>query len=310
MPDDVRLTGNPPNTAETAAVVVAPGAPVVEAPVVVAAEVAPIAPAAIVAEPIVEAPKADVVVVPKTELTPEEQAAQPTLFKKFEQRKADEAKVVAEVKAESVKAEEAPKAEVKAEEAPVKEAAKEVAAEPVAIKWDFKLPDTVALSEPQTAELQGLLTSFHRDPDAKNQQALVDFHIARLNDFVTQYRKQAFQTFADVRARWTREVMADPFIGGSNHDLAMQAVADVRDAFVSRAKPGTKKYLADVAKFDDFLSKTGAGDHPAFISFVHNISQVLNEPELQATQEIAPIIQGPNNGRPSIYKHPTSLPRR
>lgn len=305
MPDDVRLTGNPPNTAETAAVVVAPGAPVVEASVVVAAEVAPIVPAAVVAEPIVEAPKVDVVVALKTELTPEEQAAQPTLFEKFEQRKAEEAKAVVEVKAE-----EAPKVEVKAEEAPVKEAAKEVAAEPVAIKWDFKLPDTVALSEPQTAELHGLLTSFHRDPDAKNQQALVDFHIARLNDFVTQYRKQAFQTFADVRARWTREVMADPFIGGSNHDLAMQAVADVRDAFVSRAKPGTKKYLADVAKFDDFLSKTGAGDHPAFISFVHNISQVLNEPELQATQEIAPIIQGPNNGRPSIYKHPTSLPRR
>jgi hypothetical protein len=299
MPDDVRLTGNAPGTTTELAI-----APVVTAePAVVAPEPVVVAP---VEQPVV-APAVQPVVQPV--VAPEPLPTdQPTLFAQFDKKQEQPKTVEVEPpKTVEVKAEEAPKVEVKTEEV---EKPVEAKVEAPPVKFVFKLPDTITLPAEHETELQGLLNAFHREPNDANVQKLVDFHIGRLQDYANGYRKAAFQAFADVRGRWSKEVMADPFIGGANHDEAMQSIADVRDAFVSRAKEGTKRYEDDKKAFDEFLDKTGAGDNPSFLRFVHNISRVLNEPQLAATQEIRPIVQESNGGRPSIYKHPTSLPRR
>lgn len=296
MADDVRLTGNAPGTTTELAI-----APVVTPEPVVAPEPIVVAP---VEQPVVAPavqPVAQPVVAPEPLPTD-----QPTLFAQFDKKQ--EQPVVVEPKVVEVKAEDAPKVEVKAEEVPVEKPA-EPKVEVAPIKFAFTLPDTITLPAEHATELQGLLNAFRRDPEA-NVQNLVNFHIARLQDYANGYRKAAFQAFADVRKGWAKEVIADPFIGGANHDEAMQAIADVRDGFVSRAKEGTKRYEDDKKAFDEFLDKTGAGDNPSFLRFVHNISRVLNEPQIAATQEIRPIVQDDNGGRPSIYKHPTSLPRR
>lgn len=277
--------------------VVAPVAEVAAAPVAPVAEVAPAA--EVVAAPVPEVAKVEVAAEP---------VAQPSLFTQFDQKK----KAEAEKPATEVKAEE-PKIEVKKEGEPENkdepaqvEPEKIEAAKPEPIKFEYKLPENVTLADDRKAEIEGLLTELHASPTPETQQKLIDYHYARINEAIQGYNTAALKAFSDLRSQWSKEVMADPEIGGNAHDSAMQAIAYVRDNFVSLEPRGSKGYETAVKEFDKFLDQTGAGDNPWFLRFAHNISTVLNEPSMQATSDIKPIVQQDGNGRAPIYRHPTS----
>lgn len=287
-----------------APVAVVEAAPVAAAPVV--EQVAPV----VAPEPIVEAAP----VVAEAPAAEARLTDQPTLFEKFDQKKAEDVAKEAvadksvEPKVEGDKAAEVAKTEeVKKDGEPEKKAEPVVeAAKPEPIKFEYKLPENVTLPEAQQAEIDGILNDFHAAPTPESQQRLIDFHFARLTDALKDYDRQAHQTFADMRNEWTKEVMADREIGGNGHDTAMQAIAYVRDNFVSLEPRGSKEYDAAKEGFDKFLHYTGAGDNPWFLRFVHNVSTVLNEPRMTATSDIKPIVQNDNGGRAPIYRHPTS----
>ena len=300
--------------------------PVVEAPIAAAAveaapTPAPVPEAASAPAPVVEAAPAAEVAPAPAPVVEAKPTDQPTLFEKFEQKQAEAA--------EKKPVEAAPEGEKKADEKPADEkadgekpegekAAKpegeaekkaEAAPEPVKrepIKFEYALPENVKLPEPQKAELDTILNDFVATPTPEVQQKLIDFHFARLTDAIKDYDRQAHQTFADVRDKWGQEVMKDPEIGGNNHEGAMQAVAYVRDNFVSLEPRGSKQYDEAKKGFDQFLHYTGAGDNPWFLRFVHNVSTVVNEGPMQATSDIKPIVQTDNGGRAPIYRHPTS----
>ena len=294
-------------------------APVAEAPVVAAVvEQAPVA-APVVAEqvPVAEAaPAAAAEVAPavaepaKTDV-PEKA---PNLLAQFDKKAAEEKP--AEVKAEEpAKAEDPAKpAEVTAEPEkaaePEKKAEPEKAPEPVApkpIEFAYTLPETVALPDAMKDEFHGILTEFSATPNApETQQKLVDFHLARLNEGIQEYNRNMRQSWNDLNDKWSKEVKADPIIGGNAHDTAMQAVAYVRDNFCSLEDRGTPGYEAARQGFDEMMELTGAGNNPWFLRFVHNVSQVVNEPQMQATSDIKVIPQQEGNGRAPIYRHPTS----
>lgn len=283
--------------------VVAPEA----APVV---DVTPVTPVASVAPVTPEAPV--VVEAAAPEAPPALPTDAPTLLEQFdkdnapkpdpvvEAEKPVEAKVEAtpEVKPEEVKPEEAKPVEAQPEPKPV---------EPEPIKFDYKLPESVVLPEAQQGELNEAFTAFARNPgSAEAQQKLIDFHVDRLNEVSQAAERHQHQTFADVRNRWQGEVKTHPVLGGGNFPAAMQAIAHVRDNFVSLEPRGSKAYESAKQRLDEFLHYTGAGDHPAFLELMHNVSTVLNEGQMTAVDEVKLIPQHDNGGRPSIYKHPTS----
>jgi hypothetical protein len=169
------------------------------------------------------------------------------------------------------------------------------------------LPENVSLPDERKGEVHAALSAFAATPaDKATQQALIDLHYSTLVEGITEYNRRSHQAFADMRQKWQREAMSDPEIGGGNHDAAMQAIAYVRDNFASNHPRGSNGYKADMKALDEWMHLTGAGDNPAFLRWAHNVSVRLNEPAMQATQEIKPIVQEENTGRPSIYKHPTS----
>lgn len=308
MPDDVRITKPEAGTIPTVETLVPPAAVVEAAPVVVAEAPIEAAPVAAVVE--------------------EMPTAEPTLFEKFEQRQADKGKIEAEkpaaevvVEAE-VKTEEKPAEKVEEKpaegEKPIPDAAKPAveevkveAVEPKPIAWEYQLPENVALPEKQAGELHTALSNFAANPTDKTaQQSLVDFHFERLHDSILDYNRQSHKAFADKRAEWQKLVENHPEIGGGNHDAAMQAIAYVRDNYLSSHPRGSKQYEAARKGLDEWMHLTGAGDNPHFLEMMHNVAQVLAEPKMEATQEIRPIVQQENGGRAAIYKHPTSFSRR
>ena len=166
----------------------------------------------------------------------------------------------AEVKAEEVKKDGEP--EKKVEAAPPVEVAPR---EPIEIV--YKVRDGFTIVPEKKAALDGILQEFYATPTPETQQKLADFHFDLVQEALTDYRKMIEDSVGKTRSAWAREVNADPIIGGNNHDGAMQAMAYVRDNFVSLEPRGSKAYEAakegfpemDGAQFVAFFCKLNPG---------------------------------------------------
>lgn len=143
--------------------------------------------------------------------------------------------------------------------------------EPYTIPEGFKADDT------RINSLNEVLTKADLSPQQKGQ-ALIDLHVSEMQNYDSQTRQHQHDAFAETRAGWRKEVMGDPELGGSGFKTAMTDIAQMRDKFVSRHKEGTKAYQADWDNFNNFLAATGAGDNPAFLRFIRNVSRWANEP--------------------------------
>jgi hypothetical protein len=195
---------------------------------------------------------------------------------------------------------EAKPAEVKPEEAKPAEPVK-----PEPVEYKYALPETIKLDDARKGELHAALDEFRANP-AEGAQRLLDMHAAQMQRFAETTLENQHKAFADTRKGWRTEVLADPEIGGAGHQTAMGAIARARDAIVSSAKPGTAQHASDLKAFSDFLTITGAGDHPAFLRLLHNAARYSDEP--QATSVATDIKPPKGNGRApkGIYTHPSS----
>jgi hypothetical protein len=263
------------------------------------------APAAAAAAPIPEAPAIELV------------SERPSLLESF----GKEAKPVDKPLVEAVKPEAAadkPKdgdvkpAEAKSADAPKPEAAKDAAKpegepkpvdaapEPLApVEYVYELPNTLKMDDGLKTELHTALDAFRADP-AKGAQPLIDLHNKLVSDFITQNAEATLRNqhkaFNDTRSQWNTDWAADPEIGGSGYQTSMRAIARMRDQFVSDALPGTAKYQTDLKGFEDFLRITGAGDHPAFGRFLHNVARAFDEPAPPPVNTKLP----PNHGQKPV----------
>lgn len=141
----------------------------------------------------------------------------------------------------------------------------------------FTLPDGLSLNPERVTEAATSL--FAADNLSQERaQAYVDFHVAEMQRFADQQYQANHDRFAEMRADWVKQVMADPEMGGSRFQTAMTSIAIARDLFVSNAEPTSERYQKEMQEFNDMLRTTGAGDHPAFNRLLLNVARKWQEP--------------------------------
>lgn len=170
----------------------------------------------------------------------------------------------------------------------------------------FVLPEGV---KPDAEQMAAATELFGKHNLAQEQaQELVSLHAAAMQRYAEGLAGEQHRAFADTRAQWRNEVMADEEIGGAGHQTAMKAIARMRDLAV----PTEQR-----ASFDQFLRVTGAGDNPAFLRMMHNFARFFDEPRVPAVSPQGPAPDAglpPGRGRGQgfrqvMYDHPSSQRR-
>lgn len=205
-----------------------------------------------------------------------------------------------------------PAAEKKPDQAEVKppeaEAPKEAAPaepaqlEPIDYFATLKVPETLVIDDANKSDLTAALDTFRADP-ILGAQELIDLHTRSLQQLQERVVADQYRIWNETRTNWQNEVMADPEIGGAGHQTAMAAVARVRDMLVPSQ---------DRSSFSQFLSVTGAGDHPAFLRMLHQAARFLDEPGLPTTDVKPPpdLGRSPGPRRAVLYDNPRSNTNR
>jgi hypothetical protein len=232
--------------------------PTAEAP---AAVVAPVVetPVAVETSPVVEA-----AVNPAAEPTTEEAAAKPELKLHTETKS-----LLEETQNEAAKVEgETPEGDKKPEgEKPVVEPQKP--AEPVV--YEMKLPENFEAPAENITAYTDILRESNIAPAVG--QKLLDMHAEHVRALAENTLAQQHEVFAATRAAWRDEIKNDPSLGGASFETTKRAVARARDLIVPEA---------DRAAFNEFLTTTGAGDHPAFWRALYRVSNLFDEPAAPA----------------------------
>lgn len=168
----------------------------------------------------------------------------------------------------------------------------------------YTVPDGVKLDEAKFSDLNTVLLNDKLDPQARGQE-LIGLHIREMQSYDKALRQNQQDVFAQTRAEWRKQAMADEEMGGSGWETSKQAIAEARDFAVPQ-----KHQKA----FNDFLRTTGAGDHPEFLRLMRNFGLMLKEPSAPRTDFKPPpdIGRNPNGkGRSrTIYDHPSSHSNR
>lgn len=262
--EPVASAGSAASATEPAASASSPAA---AAPAAAAAPEPVSAPAAAVQpEPVPAA--APAVVEPAAPAAP---AAEPTLLQKHDAEVAAAAKP-----AEPAKSADPAKPAVAAAE-PEKPAdpAAAPAAEPAApaldpVEYTYELPETIKLDDATKTSFHTALDAFRQDP-AKGAQGLIDLHNQTMTQYAEHVANEQMRVWNETRKGWQTQVMADEQLGGAGFQTTMGAVARMRDLLVPEASR---------AAFDQFLSTTGAGDHPEFLRLLHNAARLYDEAPL------------------------------
>jgi hypothetical protein len=181
------------------------------------------------------------------------------------------------------------------------EAAPEAPKPPARTYEDFTLPEGFTVEPEKLSAFHEVLSAHNLDQEAG--QKLVDMHTANLRTYAENLAAEQHRVFANTRAEWRKEIMADEQLGGSGHQTTLAAVARMRDLLV----PEQHKEA-----FNNFLRVTGAGDHPEFLRVLHNAARLFDEPAAPSHQPVNP---PPNLGRAPgrarfNYDHPSSAKAR
>jgi hypothetical protein len=145
----------------------------------------------------------------------------------------------------------------------------------------LKLPEGFTANDERMGKFTSLLDDAKTTPSERAQN-LLNLAGDVMTEWATNAQKDMLvnqiKTFNATRSEWQKKIMADPVLGGAGYDTAMGVVARMRDLFVSSSDYGSDGYNADMKEFVDFLRVTGAGDHPAFHRFLHNVGRAFDEP--------------------------------
>jgi hypothetical protein len=174
--------------------------------------------------------------------------------------------------------------------------APEAAAPPVF--QPYTLPEGITLDNERVGAFNNLLIE-QTTPQERGQK-LIEMHVAEMQRFAKHVSDEQQTVFANTRADWRKQAMADEEYGGSGWQTSLRTIADMRDQFVAEQHREA---------FNNFLRVTGAGDHPEFLRFLYNVGRKFQEPApLNISFQPPPDIgRAPRGGkRGTLYDHPTS----
>lgn len=231
-------------------------------------------------QPAVEPP---VQSAPAPEAPKEPAKPEPTLLEVFDAAKKSEAKPASEAKSE---VEAKPEAKADTPKEPVVEPA---APEP----FKFEIPPTLRVDDARMAEFTGILREASSLPPQEVGQKLIGMHAAAMQAYADHVAAEQRRVWNDTNRGWQNAVMSDPVLGGAGHQTAMGAVARVRDMSISDSPPGTPQYERDRKDHEEFLSVTGAGNHPVYLRQLHRMARLVDEAPLPPPDIRPP----PNNGQ-------------
>lgn len=142
-------------------------------------------------------------------------------------------------------------------------------------------------------------------PPQERRDALLGMHVAEMQGYAEHLAREQHRVFAETRADWRKQAMADTEMGGSGWQTSLNTIAQMRDLFVPEAHREA---------FNNMLRITGAGDHPEFLRFLYNVGRKFQEPAppslpFQPPPDIGRAPKG-NGRRAALYDNPTSTQNR
>jgi|SRR5215472_4804454 len=127
---------------------------------------------------------------------------------------------------------------------------------------DFKVPEGFTLDGEVASEAQALFKKANLSQ--AHAQELVDFYVKQSK----QAFEQPFNAYMEKRQEWRDQINADPTIGGSKLNGVKVSIGRLIDSF------GDVK-VAEA--FRDAMDFTGAGDNPAVVRGLFELSKRLTE---------------------------------
>lgn len=134
---------------------------------------------------------------------------------------------------------------------------------PAFVLTDLKLPEGVPADDPQLTQFSKIAAD-HNIPTAAAQE-LVNMFQTSAQGFV----KANQDAWTDVNKTWTKEIEADPNIGGANlHTKTLPAISKMLDS-VAGPELGLEVRKA--------LNLTGAGNNPAIVRLFAKMAAAFSE---------------------------------
>lgn len=99
-------------------------------------------------------------------------------------------------------------------------------------------------------------------------QKLLDMHLAESRTIADTIAQRQWDVFNETQKRWRDEVMADPELGGGNHQTAIHTIMSLVDQYGGNAQE--RKDLLDAFRI------TGVGNNPAVLRFMHRAGKALS----------------------------------
>lgn len=171
--------------------------------------------------------------------------------------------------------------------------------EPLA-EYKYETPEDIKITD----ELRQTFHTAIEDARNGNPQALMDLHHQTMRDFAASVEQNQRTVWTQQLQDWQGQVEKDPQIGGDKFAAVSMRVAQMRDNYVSTHERGSDGWKADMASFNEFLDRTGSGNHPALWRFLDNVARVLAEPGMPSITDPKPAPQ--QRARGDFYDNPRS----
>lgn len=155
-------------------------------------------------------------------------------------------------------------------------------AEPIVYE-EFKFPEGAKVDKEEINKFTDVIGKYNLTQEAA--QELVDMHVNAVQSITKQAHADQWQVFNDQQKEWRTQIMADPVLGGSGHQTAMQKVGQAVETVI--------KDPDRIKAFQEALAVTGAGNNPEIVRFVHDVHKYTRQGEILNTPIGAPPDIGP-----------------
>ena len=158
--------------------------------------------------------------------------------------------------------------------------AEAVVAEPP-VAYEFAVPEGFTVPDERLAELREVMTE--GNVGKEHAEKLWAMHTAAMQEFQAQTLQAQHDAWGDLRRGWRTEIAADPELGGAGYQTNQASANRMLDLFPqlpalngSSAEERTGKFREEI---NQFLSTTGATDHPAIFRLLTSIARKFDEPQ-------------------------------
>ena len=147
--------------------------------------------------------------------------------------------------------------------------------------YEFAVPEGLTIAEDRLAELREVMTE--GNVGKEHAEKLWAMHTAAMQEFQAQTLQAQHDAWGNLRRDWRTEIARDPELGGAGYKTNQAAANRMLDLFTqlpalneSSAEERTGKFREEI---NQFLSTTGATDHPAIFRLLTNIARKFDEPQ-------------------------------